>query len=310
MLDRKQLITVGTGNGPAASLKADAQVLAPSMPGYRPTIPGASSVARPDTKAAHPAAAPGRLHEVRRRAGARRASRCAWSSRAPQERDAAQRIANEVARQLTAGGIDTEVVTPPANQVYAQLYTGEGAQGTDGQDNGEPFDLAVMAQPVGGDDATTLATNFGCAPGPGRRAAGGREPVRLLRRGPAGHDGRGPDGCTLRDRRPRGGRAGAVAGRGLAYRCSRRRTRWPSARRCPACPSAHRFAGPFAECGDLAAVGTVSRPGAPRHPVRDHAERPLRCGVDSQRKYLYWTSVRSWAPPPKVCSHLPFSTVR
>ncbi len=163
MLDRKQLITVGTGNGPAASLKADAQVLAPSMPGYRPTIPGASSVARPDTKAAT---------RLLRQAGFTR-SAAGWSKAgkpmrlviaAPQERDAAQRIANEVARQLTAGGIDTEVVTPPANQVYAQLYTGEGAQGTDGQDNGEPFDLAVLAQPVGGDDATTLATNFGCAP--------------------------------------------------------------------------------------------------------------------------------------------------
>jgi ABC-type transport system substrate-binding protein len=166
MLDRNQLITVGTGNGPAAQLKADAQVLAPSMPGYTPTIPApstASSVARPDATVAT---------RLLRQAGFTR-SAAGWAKAgkpmrlviaAPEERDAAQRIADDVARQLTAAGIDSEVVTPPANQLYAQLYAGEGEQGGDGQDAGEPFDLAVLAQPVGGDDATTLATNFGCAP--------------------------------------------------------------------------------------------------------------------------------------------------
>ena len=166
MLDRNQLITVGTGNGPAASLKADAQVLAPSMPGYQATIPPAStasSVTRPDVTIAT---------RLLRQAGFTK-SAAGWTKAgkpmhlvvaAPDERDAAQRIADDVARQLTAAGIDTEVITPPANQLYAQLYAGESEQGNDGQDNGEPFDLAVLAQPAGGDDATTLATNFGCAP--------------------------------------------------------------------------------------------------------------------------------------------------
>jgi ABC-type transport system substrate-binding protein len=169
MLDRDLLITVGTGNGPAAKLKADAQVLAPSMPGYTPTIqaatsgPGAASAVRPNTTAAT---------KLLRQAGYTR-SAAGWAKAgkpvrlviaAPAERDAAQRIADEVARQLDAGGIETEVVSPPANQLYAQLSAGDSEQGGDGQDTGEPFDIAVLAQPAGGDDATTLATNFGCAP--------------------------------------------------------------------------------------------------------------------------------------------------
>jgi ABC-type transport system substrate-binding protein len=174
LLDRDQLITVGTGNGPAASLEADAQVLAPSLPGYKPTIPagdGVVAAAKPDPAAAN---------QLLRQAGYTKTA-AGWNRAgkplrlvvaAPEEREAAQRIAADVARQLTAAGIATEVVTPPATQLYAQLYAADTEQGSDdGQDGGQ-FDLAVLGQPVGGDEATVLATNFGCAP-----ATPGQQPV-------------------------------------------------------------------------------------------------------------------------------------
>jgi ABC-type transport system substrate-binding protein len=174
LLDRKQLITVGTGNGPAAALPADAQALAPSVPGYKPTIPaagGVSTAARPDPKVA--ARLLGDAGYTKTAAGWTRAGKpLRLVVAAPEEREAPQRIANEAARQLDAAGITAEVITPPANQLYAQLYAGETEQGSDGQDNGDPFDLAVIGQPAGGDAATTLATNLGCAP-----AQAGEPPV-------------------------------------------------------------------------------------------------------------------------------------
>jgi ABC-type transport system substrate-binding protein len=176
LLDRKQLITVGTGNGPAASLKADAQVLGPTVPGYRATVPtaaGEATAARPD---------PGVAKRLLGQAGYTKTA-AGWSHAgkplhlviaAPEEREAAQRVAQEVARQLAEAGIGAEVATPPANEFYGQLYADNAEQGGDGgQDTGEQFDIAVIGQPVGGDDATVLATNFGCAPS----AADQQQPV-------------------------------------------------------------------------------------------------------------------------------------
>jgi ABC-type transport system substrate-binding protein len=166
LLDRRQLITVGTGDGPAAALRADAQVLAPSVPGYRSTIPtgtAKATPARPNAKLARQLL--GQAGYTKTSAGwVHAGKRLELVIAAPQERNAAQRVAREAARQLTAAGIDTTVTTPPANQLYAQLFAGEQNQG-ENTDTGEPFDLAVIDQPVGGDAATTLATNFGCAPG-------------------------------------------------------------------------------------------------------------------------------------------------
>jgi ABC-type transport system substrate-binding protein len=169
LLDRNQLITVGTGNGPSAALKADAQVLAPTVPGYAPTIPtarGTATAARPDAAVGKQLL--GQAGYARTAAGWSRAGKpLHLVVAAPEERESAQRIATDVVRQLTVAGIDAEVVTPPATQLYAQLYAGDTDQGSDGgQDAGQPFDIAVIGQPAGGDDATVLATNFGCAPGP------------------------------------------------------------------------------------------------------------------------------------------------
>jgi ABC-type transport system substrate-binding protein len=147
LLDREQLITVGTGNGPAATLPADAQVLAPASPGYEPTAP----TTQPD---------PERAAQLLTEAGyakiagtwTRAGQPLTLTIAAAEERDPSLRIATEVANQLTATGISTEVVTPPGLELVDQLYTTT-------QDS---FDLAILSRPAGGDQATVLATDYGC----------------------------------------------------------------------------------------------------------------------------------------------------
>lgn len=149
MLDRTQLITVGTGNGPAAQLRADAQVLAPTAPGYRPTKPG--------DLVFNPAAAQTLLTG----AGYTRTS-AGWARDgrplelvigAAEERPADVRIAKDVQRQLAAGGVVAEVTELPGRQLLQRLYSTEGT---------DVIDIAVTSRPTGGDPATMLATGFGC----------------------------------------------------------------------------------------------------------------------------------------------------
>lgn len=150
LLDRAQLIAVGTGNGPAAALPADAQVLAPTSPGYEPTAP----TTEPD-----PDLAAQLLTEAgyTKLAGAwtRAGQPLTLTIAAAEEREPGLRIATEVAEQLTATGISTEVITPPGLELVDQLYAAtppeEGA-----------FDLAIFPRPAGGDQATVLATDYGC----------------------------------------------------------------------------------------------------------------------------------------------------
>jgi ABC-type transport system substrate-binding protein len=150
LLDRAQLIAVGTGNGPAATLPADAQVLAPTSPGYGPTAP----TTEPDPELAAQLLTEAGYSKI---AGAwtRAGQPLALTIAAAEEREAAQRIATEVADQLTATGISTEVITPPALDLVDQLYT------TTAPEEGA-FDLAVFPRPAGGDQATVLATDYGC----------------------------------------------------------------------------------------------------------------------------------------------------
>jgi ABC-type transport system substrate-binding protein len=149
LLDRAQLITVGTGNGPSAQLRADAQVLAPSQPGYAPTMPG--------DVAYNPAVAQTLLTGAgytRTAAGWSRDGRpLELTIGAAEERPADVRIANDIKRQLAAGGVSANVVTLPGNELYQRLYA------TDGSD---VIDIAVTARAVAGDPATMLASDYGC----------------------------------------------------------------------------------------------------------------------------------------------------
>lgn len=149
MLDRDQLITVGTGNGPAAHLPADAQVLAPTAPGYQATRPGGVGF---DAAAAQ---------TLLTGAGYTRTS-AGWARDGrplelvigvAEERPADVRIAKDVQRQLAASGVVAEVVELSGQELYQRLYS---TGGTDG------VDIAVSSRPAGGDPATMLASDFGC----------------------------------------------------------------------------------------------------------------------------------------------------
>jgi ABC-type transport system substrate-binding protein len=155
MLDRTQLTTVGTGNGPAAQLRADAQVLAPTAPGYRATKPG--NITTNPTSAQNLLTGAG---YTRTSAGWARDGRpLELVIGAAQERPADLRIAKDVQRQLAAGGVSAEVTELPGRQLYQRLYA------TDGAAAGGDIDIAVTSRPAGGDPATMLATNFGCVTG-------------------------------------------------------------------------------------------------------------------------------------------------
>lgn len=157
-LDRDQLVTVGTAGGPGVELRADAQVLAPTLPGYRATVPASRRTNPGDVVALL-----GQAGYTRTAAGwIRDGEPLDLVVGAPAEREPAQQVAREVARQLAAAGIATRLVTPPADELYAQLH-GEETDGEEPVDE-NTVDLAVIAQPVGGDQATVLASNFGCVP--------------------------------------------------------------------------------------------------------------------------------------------------
>jgi ABC-type transport system substrate-binding protein len=145
LLDRAQLITVGTGNGPAAALRADAQVLAPTAPGYQPTMPA--------DLAYDPALAETLLTGagyVRTAAGWTRDGRpLRVVIGAAEERPEDVRIARDVQRQFAAGGVSAEV-TPLSG---ADLYSPTAE---------EAPDVVVVSRPAGGDPATMLASDYGC----------------------------------------------------------------------------------------------------------------------------------------------------
>ncbi|HEX6357146.1 ABC transporter family substrate-binding protein [Actinophytocola sp.] len=152
MLDRAQLITVGTGNGPAAQLRADAQVLAPSMRAYTPTLPG--DLVFDQVGAQNLLTGAG---YTRTSAGWARDGRpLELTIAAAEEREADVRIARDIQRQLAAGGVVAEVVTLPGAQLYQRLYSTGGS---------DVVDIAVTSRAVGGDPATMLASDFGCVTG-------------------------------------------------------------------------------------------------------------------------------------------------
>jgi ABC-type transport system substrate-binding protein len=154
LLNREPLITIGTGNGPADALPANAQVLAPSLPSYASTLPSTLSPGRPD-----PDQAARQLSDAgyTKTGGSwtRDGRPLSLVIAAPTEQPSYLSIANEIGRQLTAGGILTRVESLPASELITQLAAQQ-------QNTPDQINLVVAPQPVGGDPATVLATNFGC----------------------------------------------------------------------------------------------------------------------------------------------------
>lgn len=169
LIDRDKLIAEGTGGGPSAGLRADAQVLAPSLPDYAPTIPQGGSPAVPD---------PGKAEELLTDAGYSKESGT-WRKdgeplslvlAAPGDKEPYATILQELTNQLVAAGIDARAVNPPPRELYAnQLETapqdGSATTAPDPDNAGAVgVDIAVVPRAVGGDPASVLAASFGCLP--------------------------------------------------------------------------------------------------------------------------------------------------
>jgi ABC-type transport system substrate-binding protein len=115
-LNRDALIAVGTGNG-AGGVRADAQLLAPSEPGYHSTAPPGAPI-HPD---------PGLVNQLLTSAGYHRDQQGRWVSAngparivvgAPVDQPRFIQIAQEATRQLDAAGFEAELVTAPGDALF------------------------------------------------------------------------------------------------------------------------------------------------------------------------------------------------
>ena len=147
LLDRESLVLTGTGNGPAAALRATSHVWAPST--AAPATEQAAPFTSPD---------PERASRLLDAAGYEWvAGRWLRGGRplhlvvgAPADREPYPAMASAVARQLRAAGIGVDVVTPSGDDLF-------------GPGSGEPpVDILLAPRVLGGDAATDLASAFAC----------------------------------------------------------------------------------------------------------------------------------------------------
>ncbi|MEW2501623.1 MULTISPECIES: ABC transporter family substrate-binding protein [unclassified Amycolatopsis] len=166
LLDRGKLITAGAMGGPAAALKADAQVIPPTGAGYAPTIPAGPPAAPDLAKAEGYFKAAGYTKEAGVwRKGTKTLSLVIAS---PGEEEPYASIAKELSDELIAGGVQVNTIKPEPRDLFSTLLAmpvlnGQQQAGPDANGN-VGVDIAVVPQPVGGDPATVLASTFGCAP--------------------------------------------------------------------------------------------------------------------------------------------------
>ncbi|MQA10474.1 MAG: ABC transporter family substrate-binding protein [Pseudonocardiaceae bacterium] len=180
MLNRDALIAAGASGGPGAELRADSQVLAPSSRGYRQTMPRDAPAAEHDEA---------RAERLLAEAGYRRTAE-GWVDSddqplrlvlaAPADVEPYVSIAEELRRQLVAGGVQVRLRTPEPRELYGGLLNTPSqpiAEQDDEQNVGA--NIVVGPQPAGGDPATLLADKFGCRslPAPGDGTSGARPPA-------------------------------------------------------------------------------------------------------------------------------------
>ncbi|RAS63813.1 ABC-type transport system substrate-binding protein [Lentzea atacamensis] len=146
-LDRDALIASGTQSGPSAQYRADSYVVPPSRTGYTATIQGNTLNA---------AAADQLLAE----AGYVRNAQNAWAKggkplrlkiAAPEKDEPYVGLANRIKAQLAERGIDSEVVTPKAEELFSKQLLEKDV------------DIAVVPRVDAGDSAAGLASAYGCA---------------------------------------------------------------------------------------------------------------------------------------------------
>jgi ABC-type transport system substrate-binding protein len=145
-LDRDALIAAGTQSGPSAQFRADSYVVPPSRTGYRATMTG---------NTLNPAASDQLLTE----SGYARNAQGAWEKSgkalklriaAPEKVEPYGSIANRIKAQLAERGIQSEVVTPNAEDLFSKQLLEKD------------IDIAVVPRVDAGDSAAGLASAYGC----------------------------------------------------------------------------------------------------------------------------------------------------
>jgi ABC-type transport system substrate-binding protein len=166
LIDRSKLIAAGAKGGPSAAMKADAQVTPPADKGYAATIPAGPPAAPDAAKAEEHFKAAGYTKEAGVwRKGTKTLSLVIAS---PGQAEPYASIVKELSAELIAGGVQVTAVTPQPRDLFSSLLAmpvvnGQQQAGPDANGN-VGVDIAVVPQAVGGDPASVLASNFGCAP--------------------------------------------------------------------------------------------------------------------------------------------------
>jgi len=161
LIDRDELIRIGTGGGPAEKLRADAQVLAPSQRAYRATLP--ADRGKPD---------PQRAESLLRQAGYR-LTPDGWADAdgeplslvvaSPGEQEPYASIAERLAEQLTEAGVEAKAVQPDPRELYAVDPADPDAEPIDDGSGNEVFvDVLVGPRAVSLEPATDFASRFSC----------------------------------------------------------------------------------------------------------------------------------------------------
>ncbi|MGW6937122.1 ABC transporter family substrate-binding protein [Lentzea sp. NPDC054927] len=145
-LDRDALIASGTQSGPSAQFRADSYVVPPSRSGYQATITGNTLNA---------AASDQLLTEI----GYAKNAQGAWEKAgkalklkiaAPEKVEPYVTIANRIKAQLAERGIQADVVTPNAEDLFSKQLLEKD------------IDIAVVPRVDAGDSAAGLASAYGC----------------------------------------------------------------------------------------------------------------------------------------------------
>ncbi|MGH3998733.1 MAG: ABC transporter family substrate-binding protein, partial [Pseudonocardiaceae bacterium] len=165
-LDRPSLIATGVASGPAAALRADSVVLAPSAPGYQASTPVAGVPVAPD---------PDTMRRLLTDAGYTRDS-TRWERAgqplrvvvaAPADREPYGTLAARVTAQLQTAGIEAELREVDPDELFGTML------GPEPEINGVSLrsttstvangvDIVVLPQPAAGHPATQLASWYGC----------------------------------------------------------------------------------------------------------------------------------------------------
>ncbi|MDQ4104817.1 MAG: ABC transporter family substrate-binding protein [Actinomycetota bacterium] len=169
-LDRSSLIATGVASGPSATLRADSQVLAPSAPGYRATVPATGIPVTPDPETVRRLLTEaGYTHEP---GGWRRAGQpLRLVVAAPADREPYGTLAARVVDQLRTAGIEAELREVDPDELFSTMLGSDAdevpfrpgtAEVPDPVATAARIDVVVLPQPTAGHPATQLASWYGC----------------------------------------------------------------------------------------------------------------------------------------------------